>query len=99
MLDKQFTSISKLEGDKIEPFSTDLFLLRKGNYCGLMDKKGILLLPVIYDEILSFSPQILRYKQNNKWGIINYQENKIYNLLFDYIAPLQQQVSIIKERE
>jgi hypothetical protein len=96
LLDNSLININKIKGNQIEPFSKDLFLLRKDTYCGLINKKGDIIVPVVYDEILYFSTELLRFKRNNKWGIIDYVNNKILNLELDYIAPLQKGISIIK---
>lgn len=96
LLNNSVVSISKIKGNKIEPFSEDLFLLRKDTYCGLINKEGKIIVPVLYDEILYFSTYLFRFKRANKWGIIDYVNNKVFNLELDYIAPLQEGISIIK---
>ena len=83
--------------DKFQSFDEDRVLgLRKGKLA-LIDASGNILLSPQYDEIQSFSGDIFRVKNKNKWGLVRPGDEFVIDYKFDYIAPLQgRPVSLVK---
>ena len=45
-------------------------LVTKGEKHGFADKDGKLVVPLIYDEAMTFSEGMAAVKQNGKWGFL-----------------------------
>ena len=70
--------------DSIADYEFGYAVIKKGKY-GLLDYKGQEVLGCIYDTIFSINPDVKVLKQNNKYGIIEYNGNKITEIDNDEI--------------
>ena len=59
--------------------------IEKNNKHGLVDKTGTILVPPIYDDIHHVSDNIMIVKQNEKYGLINTNAQKITAIEYDQI--------------
>ena len=59
--------------------------VEKNNKHGLVDKTGAILVPPIYDDIHHVSDNIMIVKQNEKYGLINTNAQKITAIEYDQI--------------
>ncbi|NJL75393.1 MAG: WG repeat-containing protein [Saprospiraceae bacterium] len=64
---------------------------------GLIDLQGKLILPPVFEEIHPFQSHIFRTKKNGFWGLVTDQTQDLLAFQYDFIAPLKNQVSLIKK--
>ena len=89
------------KGEKIQLFYNDSLnyrmvdSFREGLCCvkfedkiGYINKKGNLVIPLLYDEGTRFEDGIAFVGLNNKWGVIDYIRNEIISLEYDEISTL-----------
>lgn len=70
--------------DSIADFEFGYAVVKKEKY-GLLDYKGQEVLGCIYDSIFAINPDVKVLKQNDKFGIIEYNGNKITELENDEV--------------
>lgn len=79
------------------PLNKDWIIFQKFKTMGLMDGEGRIAAPATFQEIRPFGDNSFRIKTNDKWGVINYQNENISLAIYDYISPLNDYVSIVKK--
>ena len=80
------------------PFSNDYALASKDLKLGLLDLKGKLVLPLLYEEISTFDKDRFRAKKADLWGIVGFNDEVILPFEFEYIAPPKERIIIYKEK-
>ena len=59
------------EYDHVDDCVCGLSLVGKGDKHGFADKDGKLIVPLIYDEAMTFSEGMAAVKQDGKWGFLD----------------------------
>ena len=59
------------EYDHVDDCVCGLSQVAKGDKYGFVNKDGKLIIPLIYDEALTFSEGFVAVKQNGKWGYLD----------------------------
>jgi hypothetical protein len=62
---------------------------------GLLDKSGKVILPAIYQEIVSFSEHYFRVKKNNRWAVVGRNNKTLFPFEFNYISALNKNTCIL----
>lgn len=83
--------------DVFLPFSEQHILAKKRQLLALIDYQGNTILSPYYNEIQTFGNIGFRVNINGKWGVVQPNDEVIINYNYDYIAPLKNNVSIIKK--
>lgn len=73
------------EYDLFSVFGNKLVYVKKDNMSGLLDSAGKPVLPLVYDDILSFDSGLARVKKGQKWGLINEKGQVVLPVVYDYI--------------
>lgn len=90
----------KLEYDMKKPNYPNILLLNRKNKTGIWDiddrKESI---PVLYDDFgLFYSGNLIGYKENNKWGILNCKTNEIIvPAIYDTFRDLDSDLKVRKD--
>ncbi len=85
------------EYDDYSSFSNDFALAIKDQKLGLLDLKGNLVLPLLYEEISPFEGNLFRAKKSNLWGIVGFNDENILPFEYQYIAPPKERIIIYKQ--
>lgn len=73
----------------IMPFCNNFAVFsNKSREYGLMDKEGNIIIRAKFSDLIT-SKDVLLYKENNKWGIISYEGEKICDAIYNDIIPFQ----------
>jgi hypothetical protein len=59
------------EYDFVDDCICGLAKVSKGNKSGFVNKKGVLIVPLTYDEVLTFQEGMAAVRINNKWGYLD----------------------------
>ncbi len=78
-------------------FSTNIVLTKKNRQLGLIDARGNPILPNNYNEIHFYADNRYRVNVEGKWGIVATGGEVIMPFQYDYIAPLDDEVCIVKK--
>lgn len=70
------------EYDHVDDCVCGLSLVGKGDKHGFVNKEGKLIVPLIYDEALTFSEGMAAVKANGKWGFIDSTGKEIVSLKY-----------------
>ena len=71
---------------KVQLFSDNLFIVRKNNLDGLIDKNGTVILDCIYDYIQPFSETLVRVNKDRLYGLIDTSGNIVLDCIYDRIS-------------
>ena len=66
---------------KVQLFSDNLFIVRKNNLDGLIDKNGTVILDCIYDYIQPFSETLVRVNKDRLYGLIDTSGNIVLDCI------------------
>ncbi len=78
------------------PLTKDRIAFKKLNRVGLMDGNGSEIIPPSFQEIRLFSDNLFRVRMENKWGIVNIQNELITPITLDFISVYKEGCSIVK---
>ena len=65
-------------------FSEGLIMVSCNHKKGFMDKRGVLVIPCIYEEARSFSDGLASVKKEGKWGFIDKNGKEVITYKYDY---------------
>ncbi|MDQ3393275.1 MAG: WG repeat-containing protein [Bacteroidota bacterium] len=84
--------------------STTYSIVEKDNKKGLADEKGTLVIPAKYDDLgwTKGTPlvigNVIGYKENNSWGLINTKNQRVTAPLYSKIEPYNEDLLIAAKR-
>ncbi|MGM9797707.1 MAG: WG repeat-containing protein [Parabacteroides sp.] len=65
----------------------NMFVFNDSHYkCGLIDRKGTVLIRAKYDGLIP-TEDVLIFKENDKYGLLSYEGEKICSAIYEYIIP------------
>jgi len=67
-------------------FSNELIDVERNGKWGFIDKRGIEIIPCIYDDVYPFSEGLAGVCVNEKWGFIDTNGNEIILLVYDEVS-------------
>ncbi|HCW06040.1 MAG TPA: hypothetical protein DGG95_01600 [Cytophagales bacterium] len=77
--------------DVIGPLSSGLSYVSNSKRFGFIDKEGTTIIPLIYEEVLSFGTEGLApAKINGAWGFINKKNEPIIKFEYDAVRPFHE---------
>lgn len=68
---KSGKKLSKTSYKDVQKLPDNYFSVKKNDKYGILDPKGVLVVPYTFDGILHFSKDLFLVKKNNRWGLIN----------------------------
>jgi|SRR6185295_11178677 len=77
------------EGAMLTQVSEGLVPLRKGDFDGVVDMKGRIVIPFIYDFVGGFSEGVAAVKKNGKYGYIDHAGQVVIPLEYDYLGSFR----------
>ena len=84
LLDDNFRNLTGFIYDEIEPLTSDKFIMKIANKCGVIDSQGRILVNALYDEIgIKGSEFVL--KQNGKIGALDLEAGKVVKCTYERI--------------
>ncbi|MBT1704010.1 WG repeat-containing protein [Chryseosolibacter indicus] len=85
--------------DSSTPYVEGTVLVRNNNKWGAVNEAGVLLIPIVYDEIRPFSNGLAGIKKNEKWGFINKSNQIVIEPKFYSVRDFQGEVAIVQQTE
>jgi hypothetical protein len=94
-------NITPFSFDYIQRYKTNsnFYVLRQGNYMGLMDEKGKTILELKYDNIDHLECNMLAAQLNKKWGITNFDGKILLPFEFDSMKNCQGNEVFLKKNK
>ncbi len=89
--------IAKGQYEDYYAFSRRYLIVKKQRQVGLLDWCGGLVLPVAYQEIQAYEGPLFRVSLEGKWGLAEAGGKMLTPFEYDYIAPLNHSVGIVKK--
>lgn len=83
--------------DNFYIFADDLVLCKRNRLLGLLNQDGELILKPRYREIQRFGPTTFRVNLEGRWGLVGYGDSLVLDFQYEYIAPLKDGLSIVKQ--
>lgn len=91
---------------EFNPFlaATSYSIVEKDNKKGLADDKGTLVIPAKYDDLgwsqggVKVINNIIGYKENNSWGLINTKNKRITAPIYSKVIPFNDELIIAAKR-
>ncbi len=85
--------------DDFYSFSPRYIITKRDRRLGLLDWCGQTILSPLYNEIQSYGEGLFRVNFEGRWGVVNTDNEPVIPLAYDYIAPLQGAVCLVKRGE
>lgn len=89
-----------ITGDEYEnfyAFSPRYVMTKRNRQLGLLDWCGQVVLSPRYSEIQFYQGNLFRVNHQGKWGIVKSDDQLIIPFRYDYIAPLRDNVCVVKQ--
>ena len=81
--------------DHVDECTCGLSLVGKGNKHGFVDKNGKVVVPLIYDEALTFSDGLAAVMQNNKWGYLDSTGKMVVELQYSEAMSFHNGMAVV----
>ena len=82
---------ARVQYDHVVEADNDLVRARKGEFWGFIDKKGNLIIPIIYQMVWDFKAGLAPVKKNGFWGFINTEGQVVIDFQYDFVYPSGQE--------
>ncbi len=76
--------------DVLQPVNEDRVPASRNGKSGYLDRKGNVVIPLVYDTALTFSESLAAVEQAGKWGYVNARGEVVIPLKFDHAEPFSQ---------
>ena len=90
-----------LKSFTVEIFTNERAYIQFGKKLGFINKKGVIVIPCIYDEAVEFSEGIAGVELNDKYGYIDTSGKEVVPVIFDGIQWYSKNgvVAVLKEKK
>lgn len=87
------------EYDGIECVLDGLIKVAQNGKYGMMDDRGIIIVPIMFDEIGQFNHQLARVKYREKFGFINHQGLLVVPLKYDDVGFFKNGMALVRKED
>ena len=94
VIQPQYENLSTPDGQR---YHNQLIKVCRDNHWGVIDTLGQVVVPLNFDFVCDFEAPLFRVNWNGKWGFYNWQEQKLYEIQYDYIYDrLNNDATVVK---
>ncbi len=88
LIDEKNETMKRIFADELKPIN-DRFIVRKGNFFGVIDREWNTVIAVEYDQLLETESGIFLAKRNTKFGVVNGNDQTVIPFVFDSLIAEQ----------